>query len=98
MSKKGIHYTHSFDYDREKSLSNLLKHGIDFECSQKLWDDPNLLEIQTKYTEELRYVAIGMIGRKHWSVIITFRGEKIRIISVRRSRKKEVELYENQEI
>lgn len=98
VSRKGINYTHIFDYDRNKSFSNLLKHGIDFVCSQKLWDDPNVIEVQTKYTEESRYIVIGMIGRKHWSAIITFRGERIRIISVRRSRVKEVELYENQEI
>lgn len=98
MSKKGINYTQTFNYDREKSLSNLFKHGIAFVRSQKLWDDPNLLEFQTKYTEETRYIVIGLIDRKHWSAVITFRGEIIRITSVRRSRKKEVEFYENQKI
>ena len=36
----------------------------------------------------------GRIGSKHWSAVITYRGSNIRIISVRRSRATEVELYE----
>jgi uncharacterized DUF497 family protein len=37
---------------------------------------------------------IGMIGHKHWSAVVTYRENKVRLISVRRSRKEEVELYE----
>jgi uncharacterized DUF497 family protein len=32
---------------------------------------------------------------KHWSVVVTYRQTKIRIISVRRSRPEEVEIYES---
>jgi hypothetical protein len=45
--------------------------------------------------DEPRYMAIGKIKEKHWSVIITRRSEKIRIISARRSRSDEVKLYES---
>ncbi|PWN54835.1 hypothetical protein DEH80_15330 [Abyssibacter profundi] len=34
------------------------------------------------------------MDQKHWSAVVTYRGDKIRIISVRRSRRQEVELYE----
>ncbi len=37
---------------------------------------------------------VGLIAGKHRSCVITYRGERIRIISVRRSRKEEVEIYE----
>lgn len=37
-----------FEYDDNKSQSNLVKHGIDFIEAQKLWNDPNLLEIPTR--------------------------------------------------
>ena len=86
---------YSFEYDKEKSLLNFAKHGIDFEAAQLLWDDASLLEIPAKTTDEPRFLVIGMIGRKHWSAVITWRGENIRIISVRRSRVEEVELYES---
>ncbi len=83
-----------FEYDERKSLSNLEKHGIDFVDAQALWSDPDLLEIQARTDDEPRYLAIGVIGSKHWSAVITYRGETIRIISVRRSREEEVLLYE----
>ncbi|XGA79051.1 BrnT family toxin [Halomonas sp. CH40] len=85
----------TFEFDGEKSQVNLHKHGIDFHDAQALWQDQDLLEIQAKSDDEPRYLVIGLIGDKHWSAVITYRGEKIRIISVRRSRKSEVELYES---
>jgi len=86
---------YSFEYDVKKSEINSKKHGIDFEEAKKLWDDPNLIEIPAKTIDEPRYLIIGKIGEKHWSAIITYRGEKIRIISVRRARKEEVKIYES---
>ena len=84
-----------FEYDENKSASNSQKHGIDFEQAQLLWDDPELLEIPAKTMDEMRCLIIGQIGGKHWSAVITKRGRATRIISVRRSRKNEVTLYES---
>jgi len=86
---------HSFEYDEKKSQQNLTKHGIDFDAAQTLWNDPDLLEIPAKTTDEARFIVIGVIGHKHWSAVITYRGDNIRIISVRRSRVEEVNLYES---
>lgn len=83
-----------FEFDPEKSNSNKQKHGIDFYEAQKLWDDPDFIEIPVKSSDEPRFLAIGKISEKHWSGVITYRTEKIRIISVRRSRKEEIEIYE----
>jgi uncharacterized DUF497 family protein len=84
-----------FEFSDDKSKSNLEKHGIDFLAAQELWKDPDLLEIQAKSDNERRFLLIGRIGEKHWSAVVTYRNERIRLISVRRSRKKEVELYES---
>lgn len=86
---------YSFEYDNEKSSLNKVKHGIDFLESQTLWADPNAIEIRAKCVKEPRFLVIGLIDKKHWSAVVTYRGENIRIISVRRSRKAEVKLYEN---
>ncbi len=83
-----------FEYDPDKSRLNLEKHGIDFEDAQELWQDPNLVEIDAKPLDEPRSLAIGTIGNKVWSAVITYRKGTIRIISVRRARKSEVALYE----
>ncbi|MDO9477210.1 MAG: BrnT family toxin [Pseudohongiella sp.] len=84
-----------FEFDHSKSKANLDKHGIDFHAAQALWNDPNLLELQVRSDNEPRFIVIGCIYEKHWSAIVTYRNEKIRLISVRRSRKKEVMLYES---
>ena len=86
---------YSFEFDSAKSGSNLTNHGIDFVEAQLLWDDPAFVEIQAKSDNESRSLIIGRIAGKCWSAIITYRGDNIRIISVRRSRKSEVKLYES---
>jgi len=86
----------SFEYDENKSKQNLAKHGIDFDVAQLLWDDPGMLKMPSKKaTSETRFLVIGTINQKHWSAIITYRGNNIRIISVRRSRIEEVNFYES---
>ena len=83
-----------FEFDQVKSQANQKKHGIDFVDVQLLWLDDMLLEIPARTTGEPRFLIIGRIGSKHWSAVVTYRQDRIRIISVRRSRKEEVEIYE----
>jgi uncharacterized DUF497 family protein len=85
----------TFEFDSEKSATNKLKHGIDFHEAQALWDDLDYIEIPVTATDEPRYLIIGKINGKHWSGVITYRGECVRIISVRRSRKEEIDIYES---
>ena len=83
-----------FEFDPSKSKINKKKHGIDFIEAQALWEDPDLMEIPAITTDEQRFLVIGKIAVKHWSGVITYRGEDIRIISVRRARDEEIEIYE----
>ena len=85
-----------FEFAAAKSAANLTRHGIDFESAQRLWEDEELIEVYSRADDELRNVAIGVLENKHWTAVITYRGEYIRIISVRRSRLREVALYESQ--
>jgi uncharacterized DUF497 family protein len=84
-----------FEFDPKKSDINKSKHGIDFYEAQALWDDSDLIEIPLKTSDEPRFLALGKISEKYWSGIITYRNSKARIISVRRSRKEEVDIYED---
>ena len=83
-----------FAFDPEKSDSNKRKHGIDFIEAQFLWEDPDRLEIPAKIKDEPRILLIGKIHDKHWTAVFTHRQLVLRIISVRRSREKEMKLYE----
>jgi hypothetical protein len=84
-----------FEFDPAKSNSNKEKHGIDFCEAQALWNDADFIEIPLKTIDEPRFLVIGKISEKHWSAIVTYRSDNTRIISVRRSRREEVEVYES---
>ncbi len=83
----------NFEYDPNKSKSNSQKHGIDFEEAQTLWLDAYRLEIQAKSDDEPRFALIAELDKKLWTAFYTIRENRVRIISVRRSRKGEKELY-----
>lgn len=83
-----------FEFDPVKSASNLEKHGIDFTAVQALWDDAVRVEIPARTVDEPRWLAIGQIAGRHWSAVVTYREQRVRIISARRSRKEETALYE----
>ena len=81
-----------FEYDPVKSALNLAKHGIDFQEIQEIWEG-KVIAAPSRSTSESRFLAIGVLGAKYWTVIITLRNEKVRIISARRSRKNEIKYY-----
>jgi uncharacterized DUF497 family protein len=83
-----------FEYDEEKSRANEVEHGIGFVEVQALWFDDLRVEILARTIDEVRFLVIGAIDGKHWSAVITYRGDRVRLISVRRSRREEVALYE----
>ncbi len=85
-----------FEFDDGKSRANKAKHGIDFIEAQPLWDDPRRIEIPARTEDEPRFLIVGMVGDRHWSGVIAYRQGRIRIISVRPSRREEVALYEGQ--
>lgn len=85
-----------FEFDPTKSRANEKKHGIRFARAQGLWDDPDLLRIQAPAHGERRGIFLGRLDDRIWAANATYRRGAIRLISVRRARAKEVELYEVQ--
>ena len=83
-----------FEYDEVKSKVNLTKHGIDFVVAKKLWDDDDAMEIDLNTEGEPRFLHVGKISETLYSAVCTLRKDRIRLISVRRARKKEVLKYE----
>ena len=84
----------TFEFDPAKSAANREKHGIDFEAIQAIWSDTRRLEIPARTLGEARWALIGRIGVRHWTVVFTWRGDHLRLISARRARKEEVARYE----
>jgi uncharacterized protein len=83
-----------FEFNDQKNESNLSKHKIDFLTAQRLWNGLDRVEIPAQTVEEQRFLVIGQVDGKLWSAVITCREDKVRIISVRRSRGKEISAYE----
>ena len=81
-----------FEFDPAKSAANRDKHGIDFVEAQALWTVP-ALDQPLPYEGEPREMRTGQIRDGLWSAVYTLRGATIRIISVRRARKDEVDDY-----
>jgi len=82
-----------FEYDINKSKTNKQKHGIDFEEAQFLWMDTKRIIIDARTIGEERKLLIAAINKEIWSAIFTLRNKKIQIISVRKARKNEKEIY-----
>jgi hypothetical protein len=82
-----------FEFDEKKSRGNLEKHGIDFSQARSLWLDPNRLEVTARSESEPRFAMIAFYENRLWTAIFTRREERIRIISVRRSRHEEEQGY-----
>lgn len=83
-----------FEFDVDKSNANQYKHGIDFVDAQVLSEDHNRIEVPARTDDEPRWLVIGYINQSHYSAVITYRGDRIRLISVRRARTEEVRIYE----
>ena len=83
----------TFEYDHVKSRKNLAKHGIDFVEAQKLWQGV-MVVFPSRHSGEQRELAVGMLEGVFWTAVVTLRGAGgIRLISVRRSRKDEIDAY-----
>ena len=67
---------------------------MDFVQAQELWPDPMRIEVRARTTGEPRWLVVARTGGKHWSAVVTYRADRIRIISVRRARDEEVRIYE----
>ena len=82
-----------FEFDPAKSATNREKHGLNFVQAQEIWADERSIDLVSLSLGEPRRLAVGLIGSRHWTAIWTPRGKNIRIISVRRSRKDEVQKW-----
>ncbi len=81
-----------FEYDAEKSRSNMKKHGISFEDAKQLWFVVNV-GLAANEDPEKRYLIVGELQGKLFTCVFTYRGNKVRLISARRSRESEERKY-----
>ena len=82
------------EWDEEKELLNIKKHGIDFTTAAHVFDDINRIELfdDIHSIEENRYIVLGLV-RHVLFVVYTDRENAIRIISARKATERERRAY-----
>lgn len=85
-----------FEWDPVKAHQNKQKHGVSFDEASVIWDGihVDVKNIARSNDGEKRNATMGRIGSKVYVVIWTKRGRRIRLISVRRARPHEEEIFE----
>ncbi|WP_236734450.1 BrnT family toxin [Agrobacterium tumefaciens] len=68
---------------------------MDFTEARALWLDEKRLVVPLETISEERYIMIAQLRGKCWSAVYTYRNDRLRVISVRRSRDKEKQRYED---
>ena len=86
-----------FEWDNNKAITNLQKHGVSFAEAATVFGDP----LSTTFPDpdhsidESRFITIGLsTGGKIIILSHTDREERIRIISARKATRKEQRFYE----
>ena len=85
-----------YEWDDDKQRINLIKHGIDFQVALEFeWDTAlETVDDRRDYAES-RWVALGLVKDRLYVLVYTIRVENIRVNSLRKANKREVQFYEN---
>lgn len=85
------------EWNEQKAASNRAKHGIDFDEAVEVFYGTSLLRRSDGNTEE-RWLAIGETEGRVVTVVFTWRGDTLRIISARRARRNERRAYRQEKM
>jgi uncharacterized DUF497 family protein len=85
------------EFDSDKAASNERKHGVSFEYCLRAFGDSRHVRFDSSRAEdgEKRLKLVGSIDGLLFTVVFTMRGGTIRMISARRSNRKEEKAYGN---
>lgn len=84
----------NFEWDANKNLKNIEKHGIDFNDATQAFDNPMIRKVDNrKDYRETRWIAIGLLIDFVIVIVYTIKDKVIRFISVRKANKKERKKY-----
>ena len=88
------HIKVEFEWDCEKAILNLKKHGVDFADAVSVLEDERAITVPDDYPDEERFITIGMDSFGRILVVVyTWRKTRIRLISARKATAKEISQY-----
>jgi uncharacterized DUF497 family protein len=83
-----------YEWNEIKRKTNLSKHGVDFAAVESfVWEEALVIQDNRKDYGEERFLAFGPIGDRLHCLAFSVRGENIRIISLRKAKRREVERH-----
>lgn len=84
-----------YEWDPKKAAQNAIKHGVPFERVRAFeWDRARIMEDRRRDYGETRFIAVGPIEERLHVLVFTARGEKVRVIGLRRANERERLRYE----
>ncbi|MEK6756401.1 MAG: BrnT family toxin [Bacteroidota bacterium] len=90
-TKRHYNYGTIYEWDERKRVSNLEKHGLDFYRAKRVYEADRKITIETtkEGSRERRFLDIAEVESACVALVYTYRGESVRIISMRHARRKE---------
>jgi uncharacterized DUF497 family protein len=85
-----------YEWDEDKRLSNLERHGLDFRSAYLVYENPGKLTLKSRYSNEPRLVDVAEVGGRVVVLVYTLRREAVRCISFRYAKRKERRIYDEQ--
>ncbi len=84
-----------FEWDPRKAATNLRKHGVRFTDAHDVLLDERAVTIDDPHPDEKRFITVGLDSQCRVLVVsFTWRGERVRVISVRKATNRERDQYE----
>lgn len=97
LVRRLFEHARAVEWNEEKAASNRRKHGIDFDEAIEVFYGMSLLRRSDRKSEE-RWLAIGETEGRVVTVVFTWRGDTLRIISARRARRNEKRAYHQEKM
>lgn len=83
------------EFDAEKDVTNLAKHGLSLAFAERLdWDRMMVRPDDRHEYGETRWIGSAQVGRRLYVTVFTQRGSAVRIISLRKANRREITAYE----
>jgi uncharacterized DUF497 family protein len=84
----------AFTFDPGKSAKNAAERGLPFELVEQIeWTKAEVIEDTRRNYGETRLQVLAPLGGRLYAIVVTPRGEDLRVISLRKASKREVERY-----
>lgn len=81
------------EFDPAKDVTNRAKHGVSLALGRTILMGAIATLVDPRHVQEERLISLGLVAGRLFVCVHTRRGERMRIISVRKANRKEQEQW-----